>query len=74
MPTKLLVRDNDYMNVLTELANEQEMSKKQILKQALCLYQVVQKRAKEGQQLAFIKDGKVVPLLIPTMLPLLPID
>ena len=66
--------DDKHNSALIALAREKEMSKTQVMLQALRLYQVVQERSKEGQQLAFIKDGKTVPLLIPTMLPLLPVD
>lgn len=40
--------------------------------QALRLYQLVHRRTTDGQQLAFRRDGKVVPLCSPNMLPLLP--
>ena len=57
-------------SALEVLAAEQDMSKTQVMRQALRLYQVVHLRAKAGEQLAFTKDGKVVPILVLSMLPL----
>lgn len=62
--------DDKHNTALEALATEQGMSKASVLRQALRLYQVIQDRSKQGQQLAFTKDGKVVPLLVPSMLPL----
>jgi len=72
MSTMTLNLDERHMAVLEALASEQDMNKTQVMKQALRLYQLVHERAKDGQQLAFIKDGQVVPLLVLSMLPLLP--
>ena len=73
MGTMTLNMDDRHMAALDALAAEQDMNKTQVMKQALRLYQLVHERAKDGQQLAFTKDGKVVPLLVPSMLPLLPV-
>jgi len=72
MGTMTLNMDDRHMAALEALAAEQDMNKTQVMKQALRLYQLVHERAKDGQQLAFTKDGKVVPMLVPSMLPLLP--
>lgn len=73
MGTMTLNMDDRHMAALEALAAEQDMNKTQVMKQALRLYQLVHERAKDGQQLAFTKDGKVVPMLVPSMLPLLPV-
>lgn len=73
MGTMTLNMDDRHMAALEALAAEQEMNKTQVMKQALRLYQMVHERAKDGQQLSFTKDGKVVPLLVLSMLPLLPV-
>jgi predicted transcriptional regulator len=51
-------------DVLEELAAEQAMSKTAVMRQALRLYQMVHVRAKEGEQLAFTKEGKLVPVVV----------
>jgi predicted transcriptional regulator len=51
-------------DVLEELAAEQNMSKTAVMRQALRLYQMVHVRAKKGEQLAFTKDGKLVPVVV----------
>ena len=70
MSTMTLNLDARHMGALEVLAAEQDMSKTQVMRQALRLYQVVHLRAKAGEQLAFTKDGKVVPMLVLSMLPL----
>jgi predicted transcriptional regulator len=73
MATMTLNMDDRHMAALEALAAEQDMNKTQVMKQALRLYQLAHERAKDGQQLAFTKDGKAVPMLVPSMLPLLPV-
>lgn len=73
MVTMTLNMDDRHMAALEALAAEQDMNKTQVMKQALRLYQMVHERAKDGQQLTFLKDGKVVPMVVPSMLPLLPV-
>ncbi len=73
MGTMTLKMDDRHMAALEALAADQDMNKTQVMKQALRLYQLVHERAKDGQQLAFTKDGKVMPVLVPSMLPLLPV-
>lgn len=68
MPTMTLNLDQRYMDTLDALATEQDMSKTAVLRAALRVYQTVHERAKLGQQLAFTKDGNVVPLLIPGLM------
>ena len=58
--TMTLNMDERHMEALEALAAEQDMSKTALMRQALRLYQAVHLRAKAGEQLAFIKDGKVV--------------
>ena len=70
--TMTLNLDAQHMVALEALAVEQDMNKTQVMRQALRLYQMVHHRAKNGEQLAFVKDGKVVPLIVPSMLPLEP--
>jgi predicted transcriptional regulator len=70
MSTMALTLDARHMDALEALAAEQGMSKTQVMRQALRLYQMVHLRAKAGEQLAFTKDGKVVPILVLSMLPL----
>ena len=70
MSTMTLTLDARHMDALDALATEQGMSKAQVMRQALRLYQMVHHRAKTGEQMAFIRDGKVVPMLVPSMLPL----
>ena len=70
MSTMARTLDARHMDALEALAAEQGMSKTQVMRQALRLYQMVHLRAKAGEQLAFTKDGKVVPILVLSMLPL----
>lgn len=49
------LRDEE-MEVLDALAEEQEMSKTQLLKQALRLYQLVNRRLKNGETITFSGD------------------
>lgn len=60
MPTMTLNLDQRHMDVLDALAAEQDMSKTAVMRQALRVYQLVHQRAKDGQQLAFTKDGRTV--------------
>jgi predicted transcriptional regulator len=50
--------------VLDALAGEQDMSKSAVMRQALRLYQAVHDRAKRGEQMAFTKNGELVPVVI----------
>lgn len=59
--------DDKHLTALNELCDTQGMPRAALLRQALRLYQLVQNRAKDGQELAFIKDGKVIPMIVPTM-------
>jgi hypothetical protein len=68
-----LSMDDKHMAALEALAVENAINKTQVMRQALRLYQLVHERSKDGQQMAFVKDGKVVPILVPNMLPLLPV-
>jgi len=71
--TLTLNLDDRHDEALTRLAAETDMSKTAVLRQALRLYQLVHERAKDGQQLAFTKDGKVIPIITPSlMLPPIP--
>lgn len=72
MPTLTLNLDERHDAALEALATEQGMSKTAVLRQALRLYQLVHLRAAVGQQLAFTKDGRVIPLHLPSMLPIEP--
>lgn len=72
MPTLTLNLDERHDAVLEALAAEQDMSKTAVLRQALRLYQLVHERAKKGQDMAFVKDGQIVPLIMPSMLPIEP--
>lgn len=69
MSTLTLNLDERHMAALDALATEQDMSKTGVMRQALRLYQLVHERAKDGQQLAFTKDGRtvVVELIGPTL-------
>lgn len=60
--------DDRHMTVLEEMAKENDMSKTALLRQAIRLYQLVHERAKKGEQMAFTKDGVVVPLIVLSML------
>lgn len=55
--------------VLKQLAEEQGMTQTAILRQALRVYQLVHDRAQKGQQLAFTKDGVLVPVVLVGLLP-----
>ena len=68
MATMTLNMDERHMAALEALSVEQDMNKTQVMKQALRLYQMVHERTKSGEQLAFTKDGKVVPMFVPSML------
>ena len=69
MATMTLNMDDRHMAALEALAVEQGMSKTAVMRQSLRLYQLVHERAKSGEQLAFTKDGKVVPMFTPGLLP-----
>lgn len=64
--------DDRHSAALEALSLEQRMDNAAVLRQALRLYQAVHLRAKAGEELAFIKAGSVVPVTVPSMLPLLP--
>ena len=65
MNTLTLNLDDKHNKALDVLSMEQDMSKSQILRQALRLYQMVYLRAKKGEQMAFVdKDGTVIPVII----------
>jgi len=63
MSTLTLNLDDRHDEALCRLAAEQDMSKTQVLRQALRMYQMIHERAKRGEQLAFTKDGAVVPVV-----------
>lgn len=67
MTSVTLELDDRHGAVLEALSAEQGMSKAALLRQALRLYQLVHDRNKRGQNLAFVQNGRVVPLLIPSM-------
>ena len=71
MSTMTLNLDDRHSDALERLAAETDMSKTAVLRQALRLYQLVHERAKDGQQLAFTKDGRMVvmELIGPTLMP-----
>ena len=48
---------------LEQLSEETELNKTAVLRQALRLYQTVHLRAKDGEQLAFTKNGVLVPVV-----------
>ena len=51
-----------HAQVLAELAAEQDMSERNVLRAALRLYQMVHVRAKRGEQLAFTDaEGRLLP-------------
>lgn len=56
--------DDRHAAALEQLATDQDMTKALVLRQALRLYQMVYVRAKNGEQLAFTKDGVLVPVVI----------
>ena len=62
--------DEAHVDALKALCDEQGMSQSAVMRQALRLYQMIHIRAKKGEQLAFVKDGQVVPMLRPSMVPL----
>lgn len=66
MQLKLSEREEE---VLTQLALDKDMSMSAVMRQALRLYQMIDDRIKKGQQLAFTKDGVVVPVVVLSMLP-----
>lgn len=68
MPTLTLNLDDRHDEALTQLSHETDMSKTGVLRQALRLYQLVHQRAKDGQQLAFVKNGNVIPLITPSLM------
>jgi predicted transcriptional regulator len=68
MSTLTLNLDDRHDQALTRLAVETDMSKTGVLRQALRLYQLVHERAKDGQQMAFVKDGKVIPMITPSLM------
>lgn len=72
MTSITLELDDRHSAVLEELSAEQGLSKAALLRQSLRLYQLVHIRAKDGQELAFVKNGQVVPMLMPSLLPLQP--
>jgi predicted transcriptional regulator len=72
MTSITLELDDRHSAVLEELSAEQGLSKAALLRQSLRLYQLVHIRAKDGQELAFVKNGQVVPMLMPSLLPLPP--
>jgi predicted transcriptional regulator len=59
-----LVLDGRHRAALKQLADEQDMSESAVMRQALRLYQMVHNRAKQGQQLAFTKNGVLVPVVV----------
>jgi predicted transcriptional regulator len=50
--------------VLDQLCKEKDMSKKAVLRQALSIYQLVNEKRKEGFEMAFVKDGKIEPIVV----------
>lgn len=56
--------DDRHLSVLKELADAQEISQSTVLRQGLRLYQMIYERAKKGEQIAFTKDGKLVPVVV----------
>ncbi len=56
--------DTRHNAVLEGLADEQGMTKEQVMRQALRIYQMIHTRAKEGKALAFTKDGVVMPEVV----------
>jgi len=72
MPSLTFNHSEMESRVLKQMAEEQDMSQTAVLRQALRLYQMVHERTKQGQQLAFTKDGVVVPLVVVSMLMPLP--
>ncbi len=60
MSTMTLNLDDKHTAVLEELAARHEMSKSQVLRQALRLYQLVDNRIKAGEELAFTCNGEIV--------------
>ena len=54
------------MEVLSALAKEQELTKTQMLKQALRFYQLVLQRARNGETISFSGDpGRIVEFVGP---------
>jgi predicted transcriptional regulator len=64
MSTMTLNLDDKHMVALDELATAQDMTKTQIIRQALRLYQHVHQRYAKGEEMAFTKDGVIVPVVI----------
>ena len=64
MSTMTLNLDDRYMAALEALADQHAMTKTQVIRQALRLYQAVCSSCAYGEELAFTKDGVVVPVVI----------
>lgn len=62
--------DDKHHSALEALAEQQDMSKSAVLRSALRLYQMVTFRLRAGEQLAFTRDGKVVPIIPVGLMPL----
>jgi hypothetical protein len=64
--------DARHAEVLERMCAEKGLSKVALMRQALRLYQLIDERHKKGEEMAFVKDGKVVPMvLLPMMNPAL---
>ena len=62
--TLTLNLDGRFAAALDEMSETSRMSKTAIIRQAIRLYQTVHLRALNGEQLAFTKDGVVVPIIV----------
>jgi len=62
--TMTLNLDDRYMAALEALADQHAMTKTQVIRQALRLYQAVCARTANGEELAFTKNGVVVPVIV----------
>lgn len=70
MSALTLILDDRHTAVLESMSAEQGLSKAALLRQAIRLYQVIHERAKKGEQMAFVKDGEVVPFHTLSTLPI----
>lgn len=64
MKSLTLELDDRHAAALESLAAEMDMSKAAVLRQSLRLYQMVHLRLQQGEELAFTKNGVVVPQVV----------
>lgn len=52
---------------MASMSSETGLNQAQLVRQAVRLYQAVHIRAKDGQQMTFVKDGVLIPLNEPAV-------